>query len=684
MATLAFGIAGAAVGSAFGNPMLGFQVGVIAGGLLFPNVQTTTRGQVDDLRVTGSGYGSMVPIIYGNNKLGGNVIWSTNLIQHISTQGGGLGKGGAQEIQTYTYTVSMAILVGEGPIPGIAKIWGQDILLYDASANPSTKHTIRIYLGDEEQLPDSFMEASDGVGKVPAYRGCAYIFIENLDLTPWSSSIPQITFEVMADPLQPLRVSDILDDIANRCGMTPDQYAFEAAYDDVVGYAITENQSGVDSTDSLTSVYGCDLAAANGAVIAVRRGEPTVADIDTADLGAREDDTTDPPSLIDTTRKSTTVLPRQFSLNYVSVDRVFDMGTQIGIKYDKPLVQETRSMSTNIVMKDVDARSQADRLLITEWIERDSYAIAVSPKFSNLCSASPIYLRISGIMRRCRVTQIDQSSLSFIALTVVRDNTGGQATGTGTMGQPGPAAKIQSITKTALPPTPIMYFDIWAKQELLDADGLTPGFYVATTFANASVYYSLDNITYIYGGLVEQASDIGNTTSVLSATGAVENVVDTVNTVGVALVANGPLTSTSAQDVISGNNACLIGDEIASYQTATATGDFSFTLSNITRGRRGSAMSGHTSGERFWHLTSAVVRIKLPSSCIGNTIYVKAVAQGQDIADVTPLTVLIPANVYPYATPGDLSADTPPLLTNGDPDAPTIVFDDAVVIYASG
>lgn len=684
MATLAFGAAGAGIGAAFGNPMLGFQIGVLVGGLLFPPTIKSSRGKVDDLRVTGSGYGVMIPIIYGNYKLGGNVIWSTDLIQHVSSQGGGLGKGAAQEVQTYSYTISMAILVGEGPIVGVARIWAQDVLIYDSTANPTTKRTIRFYNGDEDQIPDSFMEGIDGVGNVPAYRGSAYFFIENLNLDPWNGAIPQITFELLPDPLKPLRFSDIADDIARRCGLSQDQYNFEAAYDDIQGFAITEVQSGVDSLDTLMTVYGSDLASANGVVLLVRRGEPTVADIDVQHLGAREDDTSDPPSLIETTLKSTTVLPQRYDLNYISSDRAFDMGTQSGIKYDKPNVTEARTLSTGIVMKDVEARSQADRLLITEWDERGSHAIAVSPEFSNLCAASPINLRISGIMRRCRVVQIDQGSLSFLALTVVRDNTGGQQKGTGAMGQPGTAAVIPSITQTNLPSSPILYFDIYASQELRDEDGLTPGFYIATTFANASVYYSLDDVTYVYCGLVAEASDIGKTTSVLSAAGAIADTVDTTNTVNVALTANGPLTSTSAQDVATGSNACLIGNEIASYRTATAISTYSFTLSNITRGRRGSAMGSHVSGERFWHLTNAVLRVKLPSSTVGHLIYVKAVASGQDIADVTPLTLTIPANNYPYATPGDVSAASPPLLTNGDPDDPTIVFDDAVVIYTSG
>src|SRR5690606_7657774 len=53
------------------------------------------------------------------------------------------------------------------------------------------------YPGDEEQLPDPKIEAVEGTGRVPAYRGIAYVVFEDLDLGRFGNRVPQFSFEVM-------------------------------------------------------------------------------------------------------------------------------------------------------------------------------------------------------------------------------------------------------------------------------------------------------------------------------------------------------------------------------------------------------------------------------------------------------------------------------------------------------
>src|SRR6056297_1028296 len=54
-------------------------------------------------------------------------------------------------------------------------------------------------------MPDPKMEAVEGAGRVPAYRGTAYVVIEDLALAQFGNRVPQFTFEVMrpAQPGQP-------------------------------------------------------------------------------------------------------------------------------------------------------------------------------------------------------------------------------------------------------------------------------------------------------------------------------------------------------------------------------------------------------------------------------------------------------------------------------------------------
>src|SRR5690606_39128422 len=56
---------------------------------------------------------------------------------------------------------------------------------------------IRIHTGSEDQLPDPLIEAKQGAGNAPAYRGTAYAVIERFPIDDYGRRIPQFQFEVL-------------------------------------------------------------------------------------------------------------------------------------------------------------------------------------------------------------------------------------------------------------------------------------------------------------------------------------------------------------------------------------------------------------------------------------------------------------------------------------------------------
>lgn len=83
------------------------------------------------LRVQTSSYGQVLPIVYGQNRISGRLIWSGDFtaIPHTSTQkvcGKGMGTGGGNAVTntTYTYQTAVAIALCLGPIQNIHNIWG--------------------------------------------------------------------------------------------------------------------------------------------------------------------------------------------------------------------------------------------------------------------------------------------------------------------------------------------------------------------------------------------------------------------------------------------------------------------------------------------------------------------------------------------------------------------------------
>ncbi|MCE7997390.1 MAG: hypothetical protein HEP70_00885 [Rhodobiaceae bacterium] len=198
------------LGANVSGAALGKAVGSIAGSLiddqLFGTSVTRDGPRLSDLDVQASTEGAAIPRVYGRVRLSGQVIWATKFKETATTSSSGGGKGsagGGQTVDTtsYTYSVSFAVALCEGPISRIGGIWADGNLL-DLSGL-----SYRTYLGTETQPPDSTMEAVEGAGNVPAYRGLAYIVFEDLQLADFGNRLPQLSIEVFR------ALSDIEQDI---------------------------------------------------------------------------------------------------------------------------------------------------------------------------------------------------------------------------------------------------------------------------------------------------------------------------------------------------------------------------------------------------------------------------------------------------------------------------------------
>lgn len=203
MATLVLSAAGAALGSSLGGSVLGLSmtaVGRFAGAslgraidqrLLGQGAEPVETGRLDRLRMTGAGEGQPIAQVYGRARVGGHVIWASQFTEHVSESGGG-GKGGPPQpkIRRYAYSVNMAVALCEGEVLGVNRIWADGVEL------SLTDVTMQVYKGNADQLPDPKIEAIEGAGRVPAYRGTAYVVFEDLMLERFGNRVPQFSFEV--------------------------------------------------------------------------------------------------------------------------------------------------------------------------------------------------------------------------------------------------------------------------------------------------------------------------------------------------------------------------------------------------------------------------------------------------------------------------------------------------------
>lgn len=162
-----------------------------AASALAPPVEGPRLG---DLSVSAATYGLPVVRGWGVVRLPANMIWTSGIKEESDTsKGKGLGKA-----TTYTYSASFAMAFAQGPADRILKIWADNKLIYDETGDDASSvvaggAVIRVYLGDENQIPDPTIEAVEGVGNVPAHRGIVYIVADNAPLEPFGNRIPNIS-----------------------------------------------------------------------------------------------------------------------------------------------------------------------------------------------------------------------------------------------------------------------------------------------------------------------------------------------------------------------------------------------------------------------------------------------------------------------------------------------------------
>ena len=201
MATVVLQTVGAAIGGAVGGPagaVAGRAAGAIAGNLidqqLFSKDRVVQGPRLDQAQILSSGEGAGIPRIYGRNRLAGQVIWATRFEEVVSNnKSGGKGGGGgdATSTTTFSYFANVAVGICEGPVSGIRRIWA------DAEELDLTNIEYRFYTGDENQAIDPLIEAKQGGGNTPAYRGTTYIVFEDFPLEKYGNRVPQFSFEII-------------------------------------------------------------------------------------------------------------------------------------------------------------------------------------------------------------------------------------------------------------------------------------------------------------------------------------------------------------------------------------------------------------------------------------------------------------------------------------------------------
>lgn len=186
---------------------------------------TIKGNRLTDFAAQTATVGIPIPFGFGKFPCEGNVIFAPMPPkEHVKKKK--QGKGGVKT-EEYSYTLSYAIAFCEGPIFGFWTIkrngkivWTQDpdASVDDLAYAAKWAQKATFYYGTETQLPDSTIESYKGAGNVSAFRGLAYIVVEDDDVTDNGGAVP--TYEAIcigigtAYATSPSYVVEYLEDLA--------------------------------------------------------------------------------------------------------------------------------------------------------------------------------------------------------------------------------------------------------------------------------------------------------------------------------------------------------------------------------------------------------------------------------------------------------------------------------------
>lgn len=193
MATLVFTAIGTAVGGPLGGA-IGALIGRQADQRIF-GAGNREGPRLKELPVTTSSYGQPIPRQFGRMRVAGSVIWATDLVESKTKNSGGKGQ---PSVTSYSYSASFAVALSSTPIDRIGRIWADGNLLCGAEGDLKIGGKMRIYCGHGDDPVDPLIVADKGAA-APAFRDCAYVVFEDLQLGDFGNRIPALTFEVFAD-----------------------------------------------------------------------------------------------------------------------------------------------------------------------------------------------------------------------------------------------------------------------------------------------------------------------------------------------------------------------------------------------------------------------------------------------------------------------------------------------------
>lgn len=443
-------------------------------------------------------------------------------------------------------------------------------------------------------------------------------------------------------------LSAVIEDLAGRAGVAPEDIDVSAQTEQVSGYALNRRMPVRAAIEALQPAYFFDLVESGGVIRSVPRGQAAVASVTESELAVTERGR-EALLRVEIVRQQEKELPQSVNLLYMKRTALYQAGNRMAVREHEE-THHALTLDLPLVLSDQEAQIIAEITLAAAWTARTGYRFRLPPRYSDLDPGDVVTLTVGGIAHSVRLTRTLLTPQGLIECRGVAEDSalytgyagpGEEEEETGTSYAPPPAATtLEALDLPLLPGEEAGQGAVY-----FAAAGL------GAPWRGTVLYESTDGgVNYTPGATIQQAAILGHALTALPDAPAAR--MDLAHTVDVALVGDGELESITGAQWLAGGNAALLGDEVIQFESAVLQGDGSYRLSGLLRGRLGSewAATAHTIGERFVLLNGALHREGRATSLLGLTRYVKPVTVGSTLGATTAQSYVWQGRSFkPYA-----------------------------------
>lgn len=603
MATLILSTVGGIVGGPIGS-----AIGAVIGNvfdrevLLKPKAREGPR--LTELQLQTSSYGTPLQRVFGTMRVGGCVIWSTDLIESRISSGGGKGQ---PSTTNYSYSASFAVALSGRAIQGVGRIWADGKLLRGVGGDFKSATGFRLHLGDEGQAVDPLIASAEGAGLTPAHRGLAYAVFEHFELADYGNRIPSLTFEVIGDaaPVAVGRIAqELTDDMIDGAAATQAVTGF-AAYGDSVR-SVVETLAVAGGAWFAPEAMGLQMRAGLAADHAIADGEVVAA-------GAARGKHGRAMAALET-------VPHHVTLAHYDPARDYQTGIQQARRPGSGVREERVDMPAAITAD--TAKTMAEAVLSRAEAARERRTVTLG--WDALAVAPGACVTIAGVAGVWRVTgwALEHMVLSLECVRLA----------TGTLAVSASAGRVLHAPDVATGTTVLAAFEAPPEDAVLSvprvtiiAAGTQPG------WRRATLLYSTDGgARWMAAGATNVPGILGQVVTPPGAAGAA--IVDRANVIEVELIHAGmTLVGADAGALDAGLNTALVGNELLQFGEATQLTATRWRLAALLRGRRAteSAIGTQRAGDRFVLVEpDASATLDLPGTAQGGDLRIMASGPG--------------------------------------------------------